>query len=59
MKPTITQKRYAEALVQQIRDANQLEAESYARLVMQCQDRDTMSKLIGQMVGKLRMGTIF
>lgn len=63
MRPSFAQEEYAEALVKRLRDENQWNAESYARLVMNCQDKETMSKLISVMKADLealdKMGTEF
>ena len=48
-KPSFAQEQYAQALIERLRDARLLEAESYARKVMRCQDRQAMSGLIDEM----------
>lgn len=52
-RPTFAQEQYAEALVKRLREAQLLEAESYTRKVMRCQDRAEMSSLIDAMLAAL------
>jgi hypothetical protein len=49
LNPTPAQEDYAEALVEQLRDEQQFEADDYARKVEDCQDRHEMSELIDEM----------
>jgi polyhydroxyalkanoate synthesis regulator phasin len=47
--PTEAQQDYAADLVRQLREAQQFEAERYARAVERCYDRRDMSRFIGEM----------
>ena len=62
MTPTFAQEEYAAALVQRLRDENQLSADSYGRRIYGCKTRQEMSELISQMKQELesldKMGTL-
>lgn len=52
-KPTYAQEQYAEGLLKRLREESQFEAERYGRLVMRCEDRQQMSRLIDDMKAAL------
>ena len=52
-KPTFAQEEYARALVQRLRDEQQFEADKYGRDVLNCEDRQEMSRLIDEMKRRL------
>lgn len=47
--PTYDQINYAEALVERLRQANNIATPRYAKKVMECEDRAAMSRLIDEM----------
>ncbi len=57
--PTFAQEEYASSLTKRMRDDNLLGAESYAKKVMRCQDRQGMSQLIAAMKRELEQADSF